>query len=94
MTEIVCLPESLDDLQGLHQFIAEHNATAAAGAITTLLDAVESLKDAPERGRPWDAEAGYRSLSLRFGARGYVVRYRLFEDQVIIVRVWYALEKP
>ncbi len=92
MTEIVWLPESLDDLQRLHEFIAEHNVTAAARAISTLLEAVESLKDFPEKGRPWDAEPDYRSLSVRFGARGYVVRYRLFEERVIIVRVWHALE--
>ena len=93
MTEIVWLPESLDDLQRLHEFIAEHSATAAARAISTLLDAVESLVDFPEKGRPWDAEPDYRSLSVRFAARGYVVRYRLFEEQVIIVRVWHALEE-
>ena len=92
MTNIVWLPESLDDLQRLYEFIAEHNATAASRAVTKLLDVVESLRDFPEKGRPWDAEPGYRSLSVRFGARGYVVRYRLFEEQVIIVRVWHALE--
>jgi plasmid stabilization system protein ParE len=83
MTEIVWLPESLDDLQRLHGFIAEHNATAAAQAVSTLLDAVESLRDFPEKGRPWDAEPDFRSLSVRFGARGYVVRYRLFEEQAM-----------
>lgn len=93
MIEIVWLPESRDDLQRLHDFIAEHNVTAAAQAISRLLDAVGSLRDSPEKGRPWDAEPHYRTLSVRFGARGYVVRYRLFEEQVIIVRVvWHALE--
>lgn len=92
MTTIVWLPNSLDDLQRLYEFIAEHNASAAARAISTLLEAVESLKDFPEKGRPWAAEPDYRSLSVRFGARGYVVRYRLFEEQVIIVRAWHALE--
>jgi plasmid stabilization system protein ParE len=92
MTDIAWLPESLDDLRRLHEFIAEHNATAAARAIATLLDAVESLRDFPEKGRPWDAEPDYRLLAVRFGARGYVVRYRLFEERVIIVRVWHALE--
>jgi plasmid stabilization system protein ParE len=92
MKEIVWLPGSLDDLQRLHDFIAEHSVTAAAQAISTLPDAVESLGDFPEKGRPWDAEPDYRTLSVRFGARGYVARYRLFEEQVIIVRVWHALE--
>ena len=32
MIRIVWLPESLDDLQRVHEFIAEHNAAAAAKA--------------------------------------------------------------
>ncbi|MEO1078956.1 MAG: type II toxin-antitoxin system RelE/ParE family toxin [Pseudomonadota bacterium] len=92
MTTIVWLSESLTDLQRLYEFIAEHNARAAARAASTLLDAVKSLRKFPEKRRPWDAEPSYRSLSVRFGARDYVVRHRLFEEQVIVVRVWYELE--
>lgn len=35
MREIVWLPETLDDLQRLHEFIAEYGVAAAALAIST-----------------------------------------------------------
>ena len=34
----------------------------------------------------------FRELSVRFGARGYVIRYRYVDDVVVIVRAWHALE--
>jgi plasmid stabilization system protein ParE len=57
-----------------------------------LIEAAESLQEFPEKGRPWNLEINFRELSVRFGARGYVIRYRLFEGQIIIVRVWHSLE--
>lgn len=35
----------------------------------------------------------YRELIIPFRARSYVMRYRLFEQRVIIVRVWHGLEE-
>ena len=86
------LPEALDDLKRLHEFIEPHSPNAAINAVNTLIEAVETLPEFPEKGRPWDAELGFRELPVKFGARGYVIRYRLFEDQIIIVRVWHSLE--
>ena len=87
------LPEALDDLKRLHAFIAAHNPDAARRAVESLVAAAASLQDFPEMGRPWDAELQVRELTVRFGARGYAIRYRLFEDQIILLRVWHALEE-
>ena len=86
------LPEARDDLARLHGFIAAHSPDAAARAIETLIAAAGSLLDFPEKGRPWEPDVAFRELPVRFGARGYVVRYRLFEEKIFIVRVWHALE--
>jgi len=93
MSTIRWLPESLDDLQRLHDFIAEHSDEAATKAISTLVDSVETLQDFPEKGKPWQPDHRFRELYVRFGARGYAVRYRLFEGQIVIVRVWHSLEE-
>ncbi|MYE19867.1 MAG: type II toxin-antitoxin system RelE/ParE family toxin [Rhodospirillales bacterium] len=66
---------------------------AAARAIGVLLASAERLPSFPEMGRPWDADNDFRELPDRFGTRGYVIRYRLSEDRVVIVRVWHALEQ-
>ena len=87
------LPEAKDDLQRLFDFIAPHSQDAAAKAVVTLVDAAESLIDFPQKGRPWEPNRKFRELPVYFGARGYVIRYREFEEQVIIVRVWHAREE-
>ncbi len=86
------LPEALDDLKRLYAFIEPHSLKAARRAIDTLIEAVGTLAEFPGKGRPWDLEMSFRELSVRFGARGYVVRYRYVGGEVIIVRIWHALE--
>ena len=87
------LPEALDDPKRLHAFIEPHSPQAAARAIGALLASAERLPSFPEMGRPWDAAIDFRKLPDRFGTRGYVIRYRLSEDRVVIVRVWRGLEQ-
>jgi len=86
------LPDALDDLKRLHAFIEQHSPIAASRAVDTLIDSAQSLTDFPEKGRPWELEMGFRELSVKYGARGYVIRYRLVDEVVFIVRVWHALE--
>ena len=92
MATVKWLPETLDDLKRLHAFIEPHSPAAARRAADTLIEAADSLAEFPEKGRPWDLEMDFRELSVRFGARGYVIRYRYVDDVVVIVRAWHALE--
>ena len=92
MAVVRWLPEALDDLKRLYAFIEPHSSKAAKRAIDTLIEATDTLAEFPGKGRPWDFEMDFRELSVRFGARGYVVRYRYVDGEVIIVRVWHALE--
>jgi len=86
------LPDALDDLKRLHAFIAPHSPQAAIRAVNRLIEAADSLMEFPQKGRPWDLEMDFRELPVRFGARGYVIRYRYYDDEVIIARVWHTLE--
>ena len=92
MTSIVWLPEAKDDLQRLFEFIQPHSLDAAVRAIDTLINAAETLKQFPDKGRPWSVAPEFRELFVQFGARGYVIRYRKMQSQIIIVRVWHTLE--
>ncbi|MFK7732970.1 MAG: type II toxin-antitoxin system RelE/ParE family toxin [Pseudomonadales bacterium] len=91
MAQVRWLRAAQHDLQRLYDFVFPHSPDAATRAINTLVDAAGSLSDFPEKGRPWDAEPGFRELPVEFGARGYMIRYRLVDDLVIIVRVFGAL---
>lgn len=93
MATLKWLPEAQVDLQRLFEFIAPHSHDAAAKAVMTLVSAAESLSYFPQKGRPWGAGGTFRELPVSFGARGYVIRYRKHNDQVIIVRVWHAREQ-
>ena len=92
MAVVRWLPEALDDLKRLYAFIEPHSSKAAKRAIDTLIEATDTLAEFPRKGRPWDLGKDFHELSVRFGARGYVVRYRYVDGEVIIVRVWQALE--
>ena len=92
MSIIKWLPEAKIDLQRLHDFIQPHNPDAAQRAILTLIEATDHLGKFPEAGRPRGSNMGYREWLVRFGAKGYVIRYRIFEDQIIIIRIWHGVE--
>jgi addiction module RelE/StbE family toxin len=92
MAIVKWLPGALKDLKRLHEFIGQHSPVAASRAIDSLIESAESLTEFPEIGRPWELELDYRELFVKYGARGYVIRYRLIEDIVFIVRIWHTLE--
>ncbi|MDA0656769.1 MAG: type II toxin-antitoxin system RelE/ParE family toxin [Proteobacteria bacterium] len=93
MVRLHWLADALEDLKRLHGFIKPYSEEAAIRAVTALVAAAKSREEFPEKGRPWEADADYRELPVQFGAKGYVIRYRLHEDRVIIVRVWHGLQE-
>lgn len=92
MAILTWLPEAKDDLERLFEFIAPYSEDAATKAVITLVEAAESLIEFPQKGRLWVPDPRFRELSVSFGARGYVIRYREVEDQVVVVRIWHARE--
>ena len=92
MTTIKWLPEATDDLRRLHAFIEPHSAEAAEKAVLTIIEAAESLMAFPGKGKPWEPDTNFREWGVSFGAKGYLIRYRLHGDQVVIVRIWHGLE--
>lgn len=92
MARVRWLERSKEDLERLYDFIAEHSSDAADKALRTLIKSGNSLSEFPEKGRPWPAEPGFRELSVPFASRGYVIRYRYEDSEVVIVRIWHALE--
>jgi toxin ParE1/3/4 len=86
------LPEAVLDLQRLDRFLRPHNPDAANRSILRIRDAAERLLDFPEMGMPYAEVSGFRDLHVPFGARGYVLRYRLEDPDILVVRIWHALE--
>ncbi|MEJ2327297.1 MAG: type II toxin-antitoxin system RelE/ParE family toxin [Chromatiaceae bacterium] len=79
------------DLIRLREFIEPHNPAAARRAAALLRKAANLLQEQPGIGRRIEGRED-RELSVPFGQRGYLLRYRLHEDTIVILRIWHGLE--
>jgi len=87
MREIIWLESAVNDVVRLKEFIAKENVEAARKAAKAIKDAAQGLMEVPSRGKPVKDLPQYRDLFARFGAGGYVVRYRVYEETIYIVHI-------
>ncbi len=79
------------DIDRLVDFLVEKSPSAAKRARETLLVALLSLEEMPERGRPGPLD-DLRELSIRFGHAGYVIQYRVDAARVFVTHIFHTLE--
>ena len=91
-TRLIWLPEAVQDLDRLYQFLVADNREAAVNAMHRIREAAGILRDYSEIGRPYPPLPEFHELSIPFGSRGYVLRYRVTSEAVVVVRVWHSLE--
>ncbi len=93
MARLMWLPEALEDVDRLYEFLRDKDRQAADECVLTILDRTKLLKESPRLGRPMSDETGRRELFIAFGAGAYVIRYRLENDETAtIIRVWHSRE--
>jgi plasmid stabilization system protein ParE len=85
-------PVAVRDLVRLEDFLIEKSERAALAAAKAITEAVKNLGDFPERGRRPPQGGGRREPVVRFGHHGYVVRYRVTSDWVLITRIFHGRE--
>lgn len=85
------LPETVEDLARLREFIGHKSPLAAQKAARRILDAAAVLRGQPELGHVVEGE-DFRDLVAAFGAGAYVLRYRIDADAIVIARVWHSRE--
>lgn len=86
------LPEAVVDLERLYDFLVDKDPAAAERAVRTIEGGADSLVEFPELGRPMDDDTNRRELFVPFGVSAYVLRYRIHQDTVFIIRVWHSRE--
>jgi len=79
------------DLERLADFLLQKNVAAATRARSTLAEALRSLEEFADHGRPGPAP-DLRELPIRFGRSAYVIQYRVEADRVIVAHIFHALE--
>ena len=81
---------ALRDVQRLHRL---KNPDAARRAVRAIQQGVQVLTRQPGIGRPIeDLPEEFREWLIDFGASGYVVRYRLDGEDVVLLAVWHQKE--
>jgi plasmid stabilization system protein ParE len=86
MFDVIWLPDALTDLSRQFDFLNEKNPDAASRAVRAILSAAASLAKSPERG-PAISGTTQRKLRVFFGKYGYLLYYRIENQQVFILRV-------
>lgn len=93
MARVVWLPEALQDVTRLYDFLADKSPEAARKAADRIGSAARQLEQYPDLGQPMGDDAR-RQIFIHFGAGAYVIRYRRDnEKNVVIVRVWHSREQ-
>jgi plasmid stabilization system protein ParE len=91
MNRIVWLPEALEDVERLYDFLAEKSPSAAQRAAKAILSGAKLLETAPEAGRPMNDDTRRRELFVAFGAGDYVLRYKIdAAGTTVVIRVWHS----
>ena len=86
------LEPALDDIRRLYDFLLDKDPVAAGRAARAIRASSDRLLDTPEIGRPLADGTGRRELVIPFGAGAYVLRYRVHDDTVVVIRVWHNRE--
>lgn len=93
MPRLIWSPQALVDVQRLYRFLASKNIDAAKRAVKAIRQGVKVLGRQPGIGRPIeDMPDEFREWVIDFGDRGYVARYRLDPDEVVILAVRHQRE--
>jgi plasmid stabilization system protein ParE len=93
MSRLSWSPQALLDVQRLYRFLASKNIDAAKRAVKAIRQGVKVLGQQPGIGRPIeDMPDEFREWLIDFGDSGYVARYRLDADEVVILAVRHQRE--
>ena len=90
---LVWLPEAQADIQRLSNVLRERDPRAAERAIRAMQLGAQQLLECPQVGRRMEDETERREVYVPFGAGAYVLRYRMHEETIVVIRVWHSREE-
>lgn len=90
MHRIVLTERARADFDRLHAFIAAKSPRSAKRAKQRIIEGIDLLALFPHSGVV--VKGDIRNAFIRFGRSGYVVRYKIDADTVLITRMWHSKE--
>lgn len=82
MRRVIWSAGAVANFRSIYSYVSAFNATAATRLANRLQMAANSLSEHPERGR--ETSRGLRELAV---IHPYLIRYRITDDAVIILRI-------
>ncbi len=90
---ILLSSEAISDVERVREFLYSKNPDAAVRAVGAIWAALERVEHFPKIGKPIE-DGRIRQIVVRFGRRGYIVRYRIqSNDAIFVTRIWHGLEE-
>ena len=89
---IVWLPQAIDDLKRLREFLCPQNVEAAHRAVLAISKMAALLAANPRFGMMAREAPDFRDVVVPFGRRNYVLRYRIDGDDIVIVALRHTRE--
>ena len=86
MRPVTWSPEAIQDVEGIHDYIAARNPFAARRVAAELFSSTDILRHFPELGRPAGEDA------REWGTGKYVIVYRTKPAETLILRVWHGVQ--
>ena len=87
MRRIIWLDSAVNDIVRLREFVTANSPKSAKKAAQKLKKAVQKLEELPNTGKPVADLPDYRDLFITLGAAGYVIRYKVYQDDVYIIHI-------
>jgi plasmid stabilization system protein ParE len=84
-------PKAIADMQRLRGFLYPNDPRAAQRAMEAISRKIRLLEEFSQLGLPTSSR-DVRQTHVRFGKRGYVVRYAARGEILIVLRVWHGRE--
>ena len=79
------------DLIRLRDFLESKNPNVAKRAAAIILKATDLILDNPTIAHCLEDRED-RELFVPFGKNGYILRYRIEEDNILLLRIWHSRE--
>lgn len=93
MPQVIFAPAAIRDMERLREFLQSKSPTAAELAAKAIIQGVQALGDLPRIGRPIDdLPDEFRDWLIDFGDSGYVARYRIDGNTVVVLAVRHQKE--
>jgi plasmid stabilization system protein ParE len=95
MKQVRWTPTALRGLARVREFLGREDGSVAQLAVHRIRRATEMLRRHPELGRPCEDDEfpNLREVVAPFGRGAYVLRYRIDDDAVVVLRVWHSREE-